>query len=97
MELLWEALQGSGISEPSTGTQLGFHSYPSPVASTLLWGSVTHGSEMPRTRSSPKAVEGESRRPVEERPALENTMQGVQTVGLLLPSPCMPRQQDPPG
>lgn len=96
-ELVWEALQGSGISEPSAGTQLGFHSYLSPAALTLLCGSVTQGSEMPRTRSSPKAAEGESWRPVEVRPALENTVQGVQTVGPLLPSWCMPGQQDPPG
>lgn len=64
---------------------------------TSLGGSVAQGLEMPGTRPSPKAAEGESWRPVEERPALENTMQGAQTVGLLLPSQHMPRQWDPPG
>lgn len=56
----------------STGTQLGFHSHPSAVASTLLWRLVTQGLEMPWTTSSPKAMEGESWRPVEEKPALKN-------------------------
>lgn len=83
------------------GHLAGFPQLPapsSPAAPTLLWGrSVAQGSEMPGTRPSPKAVEVESWRPVEERPALENTMQGARTVGLLLPSRHMPRQRDPPG
>lgn len=52
-----------------------------PTAPALLWGSVTQGAEMPGTKSSPKAAEGESWGPVEEGVALEGAAQGGQPAG----------------